>query len=299
MMAVTDTHLLPARSGSGPVRPKLIATDLDGTLLASDKSISVRTLRALDAAAEAGIDIIFVTGRPARYMEVVRSVHGGSLAICANGAAVVDLRDGGRHVETRPLDPAQALRAAHALRAAAPGTSFAVERTSGIHYDPHYPPFHLEPGSGTVAPVERLLAPGPGAAAPPVLKLLARHPELTPDAFLRIGREAAGAYGELTRSSPLPLLEVSARGVSKASTLAALCARRGIRAEEVVAFGDMPNDLEMLAWAGRSYAMANADPAVLAAVPRHTAANDADGVARAVEHLLDLPDGERPPVPAG
>lgn len=281
---MTDTY----RVHPHPVRPRLIATDLDGTLLYDDKSISVRTLRALDAAAGAGLDILFVTGRPARWMGVVAEVRGGSLAICANGAAVVDLRDGGRLLDVHPLAPEQALRAVHALRAAAPGVSFAVERTSGIHYDPQYPPFHLEAATA-VAPVEKLLATGPPFEGQPVLKLLARHPDLSPDAFLRLGRDVAGEYGDFTRSSSLPLLEMSARGVSKASTLAAVCERRGIRAEEVVAFGDMPNDLEMLAWAGHAYAMANADPAVLAATARHTAANEADGVALALERLLALP----------
>ena len=72
----------------------------------------------------------------------------------------------------------------------------------------------------------------------------------------------------------------------KATTLARLCAERGIAAEEVVAFGDMPNDLPMLAWAGTAYAVANAHPDVLAAVDRRTASNDDDGVALVVESLL-------------
>jgi Cof subfamily protein (haloacid dehalogenase superfamily) len=286
---VTDTHLVHPK----PARPKLIATDLDGTLLHDDKSISDRTLDALNAASAAGIEVVFVTGRPARWMEIVEDVRVCSVAICANGAAVVDMRDGRRITDVHPLCPDRALRMVTALRAAVPGISFAVERTSGISYDPHYPPFQLDPAA-VVAPAEKLLTLSPAFDGQPILKLLARHPELTPDEFLRRGREAAGEHGEFTRSGPAPLLEVSALGVSKASTLAALCARRGIRAEEVVAFGDMPNDLGMLAWAGRSYAMANADPAVLAATARHTAANEADGVAVVVERLLARPDSSWP-----
>jgi hypothetical protein len=282
---VPPSPIPPSPVPPRPIRPRLIATDLDGTLLCDDKSISFRTLRALDAAAAAGIDIIFVTGRPTRWMGVVSEVRGRSLAICANGAVVIDLRDGDRLVDIHPLSPERALSAARALRDAAPGVSFAVERTSGTAYDPRYPPFPSEPAQA-IAPVEKLLAPGPAFAGQPVIKLLARHPELAPDAFLRLGREVAGEYGEVTRSSTVAMLEISALGVSKASTLATVCARRGIRAEEVVAFGDMPNDVEMLAWAGRSYAMANADPRVLAVAARHTAANGSDGVALAVERLL-------------
>jgi hydroxymethylpyrimidine pyrophosphatase-like HAD family hydrolase len=119
-----------------------------------------------------------------------------------------------------------------------------------------------------------------------VVKLLAHHHELKPDEFLRLGRQAAGEYAEFTRSSPTALLEISRLGVSKASTLAHRCEREGIAAEQVIAFGDMPNDLEMLNWAGTAYAMSNAHPAVLAATARHTASNEEDGVAMVIESVL-------------
>ncbi|MFG2868100.1 HAD family hydrolase [Streptomyces sp. NPDC048338] len=267
--------------------PRLIATDLDGTLLRDDKSVSERTVAALAAAEEAGVEVFFVTGRPARWMDVVADhVHGHGLAICANGAAVVDLHAGGTFLEVRPLEREVALAVVRTLRAAAPGTSFAVELTTGIHYEPDYPPFFLDPGA-TVATAEKLLyEEAPGAAAP-VLKLLAQHPELDPDAFLTVARTAAGELASFTRSSPTALLEVSGLGVSKASTLALCCAERGISADEVVAFGDMPNDIEMLRWAGRSYAMGNAHPDVLAAASGRTAGNNEDGVAVVVEQVLE------------
>ncbi|WP_240796392.1 HAD hydrolase family protein [Streptomyces sp. RFCAC02] len=266
--------------------PRLIATDLDGTLLRDDKTVSARTIAALAAAESAGLEVIFVTGRPARWMNVVSDhVHGHGIAICGNGAAVVDLHQGGELVETRPLPRENACAIVGALRTAAPGVTFAVERTTGLHYEPDYPPFGFDPAF-EIAPVERLLAPDARHAGLPVLKLLAHHPALDPDAFLTLARSVAGAYGEVTRSSPAALLEISAPGVSKASTLADRCARRGIRPDEVVAFGDMPNDLEMLGWAGTAYAMANAHPAVLAATPHRTTSNEDDGVARVIEQLL-------------
>jgi Cof subfamily protein (haloacid dehalogenase superfamily) len=271
---------------SVPRAPRLIATDLDGTLLRSDKSVSGRTVAALAAAEQAGIEVFFVTGRPARWMDVVSEhVHGHGLAICANGAAVVDLHRGRRFVQVRPLTADDALAVVDVLRTLAPGTAFAVERTGGIHYDPRYPAFLLDPGA-TVAPIEKLLAGDSAYADDPLLKLLAHHDRLEPDAFLSLARTGAGAYAEFTRSSPSALLEISARGVSKASTLAACCARRAIDAADVVAFGDMPNDIEMLTWAGTSYAMANAHPEVLAATTHRTAANDQDGVAVVIEQLL-------------
>ncbi|MFC8914368.1 Cof-type HAD-IIB family hydrolase [Streptomyces sp. NPDC047821] len=270
-------------------RPRLIATDLDGTLLRDDKSVSDRTVSALAAAEEAGIEVFFVTGRPARWMGVVSDhVQGHGLAICANGAAVVDLHSGGKLLEVRPLDRETALDVVRTLRREAPGTAFAVELTTGFHYEPDYPPFWLDP-SATVAPAEKLLhedEPGSGA---PVLKLLAQHPELTPDGFLALARTAAGERASITRSSPSALLEISGLGVSKASTLALCCAERGISADEVVAFGDMPNDIEMLSWAGRSYAMGNAHPDVVAAASGRTVANNDDGVARVIEDILGTP----------
>ncbi|MFG2861513.1 HAD family hydrolase [Streptomyces sioyaensis] len=309
---MTDASATPSRGPDTAVAPRLIATDLDGTLLHDDKTVSDRTIAALAAAERAGIEVFFVTGRPARWMGVVSDhVHGHGLAICANGAAVVDLHRGGRIVEVSPLERTVALTVVEALRGAAPGTSFAVERTGGIHYEPQYPPLLLDPAA-VVAPAEKLLAedfvttlgpdtslPDDPAGAPeapafpdqPVIKLLAHHPELDPDAFLALARTVAGGLACFTRSSPTALLEISGPGVSKAGTLAHCCAERGIAPEEVVAFGDMPNDIEMLTWAGTSYAMANAHPDVLAATVHRTASNNDDGVAVVIERILQ--DGHR------
>ncbi|MEU6088677.1 Cof-type HAD-IIB family hydrolase [Streptomyces sp. NPDC047085] len=269
--------------------PRLIATDLDGTLLRDDKSVSPRTVAALAAAEEAGIEVFFVTGRPARWMNVVSDhVHGHGLAICGNGAAVVDLHGGpGSHrfVKVRELARENALTTVRLLREAAPGTVFAVEQTYGFHQEPDYPKLHMEIPDNLL-PAEALLAPDGPDADQPVLKILAYHPDLDPDAFLTLARLAIGEHANVTRSSPSALLEVSGPGVSKASTLELCCAERGISPEEVVAFGDMPNDVEMLTWAGRSYAMGNAHPAVVAAASGRTVANNEDGVAVVIERLL-------------
>ncbi len=281
--AVTSAPQRP----DGPIpTPRLIATDLDGTLLRDDKSVSPRTVAALAAAEEAGIEVFFVTGRPARWMDVVADhVHGHGLAICANGAAVVDLHAGREFVQVRALPRNAALSVVEALRAAAPGTSFAVELTTGINYEPDYPPFFKDPGAH-LATAEELLHEATDESAAPVLKLLAHHPEITPDEFLALARSAAGAYASITRSSPTSLLEISGHGVSKASTLALCCAERGITPDEVVAFGDMPNDVEMLSWAGTSYAMGNAHPDVITAASGRTVANNEDGVALVIERIL-------------
>ncbi|MBD0745819.1 Cof-type HAD-IIB family hydrolase [Streptomyces sp. CBMA152] len=273
-----------------PAVPRLIATDLDGTLLRDDKTVSDRTIAALAAAEKAGIEVFFVTGRPARWMDVVSAhVHGHGLAICGNGAAVVDLHGGpGEHrfVKVRPLERAAAREVVEILRAAAPGTSFAIEQTGGIHHEPAYPPMFMADAT-SIGPAEKLLAEDAYAADDLILKVLANHPELAPDDFLTLARTAVGPRAEITRSSPTALLEISGPGVSKASTLELCCVERGITPAEVVAFGDMPNDVEMLTWAGTSYAMGNAHPDVLAAASGHTVANNDDGVAVVIERILD------------
>ncbi|MGW4552563.1 Cof-type HAD-IIB family hydrolase [Streptomyces sp. NPDC004365] len=271
------------------VPPRLIATDLDGTLLRDDKSVSGRTVAALAAAEEAGIEVFFVTGRPARWMDVVSDhVHGHGLAICGNGAAVVDLHGGpGTHrfVKVRELPRDNAVDAVRLLRDAAPGTVYAIEQTYGFYQEPDYPKLHME-SPDLRAPAAELLARDAPGTQQPVLKILAYHPDLDPDAFLTLARLAVGNRASITRSSPSALLEISGPGVSKASTLALCCAERGISHEEVVAFGDMPNDVEMLSWAGQSYAMGNAHPDVIAAASGRTVANNEDGVAVVIERIL-------------
>jgi hydroxymethylpyrimidine pyrophosphatase-like HAD family hydrolase len=114
-----------------------------------------------------------------------------------------------------------------------------------------------------------------------------RHPWLSGDALLARARELVSDLAELSHSSNTDtLLEIGASGVSKASGLALLCQRRGIDPADVLAFGDMPNDLAMLAWAGRSIAVANAHAEVIGAADEITASNDECGVAVVLERLL-------------
>lgn len=264
-----------------PVR--LVATDLDGTLVRSDGTISPRTADALIAAESAGIDVVFVTGRPLRWAEDVFGYVGGhGFAIVSNGALVWDVA---RSVvqRTRAIEPAVAFEVTERLRAAVPESHFAAETLAGIALEhgfmERYP---VPPGAvrGTAAEI----------LTEPAFKLLARHEELDPQDYWDRAIAAIGDLVEVTWSSATTLLEMSAYGVTKASTLALFCEERGISAAEVVAFGDMPNDRPMLEWAGTSYAMANAHPTVRAAAALVTGTNDEDGVAQVMEQLLDRPN---------
>ena len=258
-----------------------MATDLDGTIVRSDGSLSRRTVAALHAVERAGATVVFVTGRPTRWMAEVaeRTGHTG-LAICANGAIVYDLRTE-RVVERYPLAPQLAAEVVRALRAALPDAGFAVESERGFAHEPAYVPRYDLPADVRVGDIEALLD-------GPVTKLLVRHEVRCSDDLLAAARAVVGDLAEVTHSTPSggALLEISAAGVSKATTLARFCAERDIAAAEVLAFGDMPNDLPMLAWAGHAVAVANAHPEVQAVADEITASNDDDGVALVVERLL-------------
>jgi hydroxymethylpyrimidine pyrophosphatase-like HAD family hydrolase len=147
--------------------------------------------------------------------------------------------------------------------------------------EPGYPVLHDPPPDSRVEDVARLADRG-------AVKLLARHPSIDADAFLEAVEAAVGGRVVATRSAAGSLVELSAAGVTKATTLAMVCERFGVDARDVVAFGDMPNDLAMLAWAGRSFAVADAHPALDAVVTDHAGPHDEDGVAVALEELFDL-----------
>ena len=265
-------------STAAPVR--LLATDLDGTLVRTDGTISRRTCAALQAAEDAGIVVALVTGRPPRWMAPVAEATGHTgIAVCANGALLYDMRSE-TVVASRLLDAETQLRVVARLREAVPGLHFAVEYVPGFGHEPGYRHgWAIGVRDVRVGPAEAILD-------RPAAKLLARHPEMARDELLAVAVEVLGAEAVVTSSSQQALVEIAAPGVTKASALEGLAASAGVSAGEVIAFGDMPNDLPMLAWAGRSVAVANAHPVVLAAVDEVTASNDEDGVAVVVEHLL-------------
>jgi Cof subfamily protein (haloacid dehalogenase superfamily) len=264
-----------------PVR--LVATDLDGTLVHSDGSVTPRTRAALAAAEQAGVAVVFVTGRPLRWTEdVFEHVGGHGLAIVSNGALVWDVAGVAPALE-RPIAPATALEVASRLRLVLPGITFGTETLAGWSMEPHYP---VHPADDDPRTRPRRTAPVEELADEPLLKLLGLCPGADPDELVAVAEPAVGDLVAVTHSS-FPMLEMSALGVTKATTLALLCEERGITPAEVLALGDMPNDLPMLAWAGTSYAMANAHPSVRAAAQHVAPSNDDDGVAQVIESLLD------------
>jgi Cof subfamily protein (haloacid dehalogenase superfamily) len=261
--------------------PRLVATDLDGTLVRSDGTISERTREVIAAVEARGVPVVFVTGRPLRWAaEVFDHVGDHGLAVVSNGALVWDVA-ADRPRLRREIDPATVLRVCAELRAAVPGSAFAVETLDGIGLEPEFLERHPVPDGARRAPLDELVT-------EPVVKLLARHEELDAQDYWDAAEAAIGDQVTITWSSTSTLLEISAFGVTKATTLALVAEGLGVAAAEVVAFGDMPNDLAMLAWAGTPYAMANAHPSVLGAVERVAPSNDEDGVAQVLAGIFDL-----------
>ncbi len=260
--------------------PRLIACDLDGTLLRSDGTLDDRSRQALADAEAAGAVVVLCTARPVRWvMSLADATAHRGLAICANGGVVCDLHSE-TVLEEFPLEPIVSRQVVSLLQRAVPGGAWAVERRSGFAHEPAYFSRWPVPAGTIVDAVEALIA-------EPAVKLQLRHDRFQADALLRRAREVVGHLVELSHSNSADsLLEISAAGVSKASALAHVCTQRGIARERVIAFGDMPNDLAMLDWAGHAVAVANAHPDVLAAADEVTASNDDAGVARVLERLF-------------
>ena len=259
---------------------RLIATDLDGTIVHADGSVSARVLAAFDQAIAAGARVVFVTGRPPRWMSDVVAVTGHrGVAICANGAFVYDM-EFEAVTDTFAIEPDVAQVAAARMKAVLPHPAFAVESLDGFGHDAAYiPRWDVNPLA--VAPIEKLID-------RPLAKLLVRDESLSGDEMLRRARPVLVGHVEVTHSNVNDcLLEISALGVSKATTLAKLAAGWGIAQSDVAAFGDMPNDLEMIQWAGHGYAMANSHPEVLEAADHIAPTIHEDGVAQTIEVLLD------------
>lgn len=273
--------------------PRLIVSDIDGTLVTSSERISPRTVAAIAALRRRGVEFILASGRPARWMlPVVEQLPLGMrpVCVCSNGAVIYDsARD--RVIHTEALAPAVLSRVISTVGEALPHVGFGVERSGKSAYDQAESLFAVsdsydhawesdEHGVETLAEL----------AGQPAVKLLIRDPAQASETLYRqVAPILDSSLATATFSWDGGLVEISAPGVSKRTGLqwvASNAIAGGVEAEGaggVVAFGDMPNDLDMFDWAGYSVAMGNAHPAVKAAAAEVTMSNDDDGVARVLE----------------
>lgn len=258
---------------------KLLASDLDGTLVGASGDLSPRTRAMLAMVDAAGIPVVFVTGRPPRWLDRVAEGRVG-VAICANGALVVDLQSL-TVLEATTFDPEVVLDVAMRLRAVLPAATFALETLDGFAMERAYVR-RYDVGPARVGGLDELVQDGPE-----VIKVLVRVPGARSDDLLATARPVLSGVAAPTHSNAADgMLEIGAPGVSKAAALARVAAHLGVAPGDVAAFGDMPNDVEMLGWAGLSYAMAGGHPEAIAAAKGVAPPCEEDGVAQVVEVLL-------------
>jgi Cof subfamily protein (haloacid dehalogenase superfamily) len=264
--------------------PTVIASDVDGTLLDDDENVSPRTRAAVRAAVESGAQFVIATGRPPRWVQpVVDALGFAPMAVCANGAVIYDPSTD-RIVSARTLSTDALGELAEIATRVIPGAGLAVERVGRSAHDAATPQFVSSPGyehawlnpDNTEVSVEDLLS-------APAIKLLIRKSGAQSSDMATALAEHIGRQGDITYSTNNGLIEVVPLGISKATGVEQLTRPQGITADEVVAFGDMPNDVPMLAWAGLGVAMGNAHPEAVAAADEVTETNDNDGVARVLE----------------
>lgn len=259
-------------------RPRLLAIDLDGTLLRTDGTVSARSRRALSQARTAGVIVLLATARPPRD---VLPLHGVldllGPAVCISGAFVYDFARG-ETLRHAPLAAEIATRSVERGREALPGIAFAAEVGWRYFHEPNYTASHSRPDDAVCADAASWVD-------QPVTKLLARHPDAGSGEIAAVLEEILGEEA-LVEHLDASFSAVVARDATKPAAVSLVCERAGIAPDEVVAFGDMPIDIPMFEWAGMSVAMANAAPSVLEAAQRVTTSNDEDGVALVVEALL-------------
>jgi len=262
---------------SVPVR--LVATDLDGTLLGLDDVVSERTRQAIRAVVDAGIHVVAATGRSQwTATPLVEPADGVDVIVCSNGASLYHVREQ-RSLASYPIADEVIDEILANLDASLPGCVFGWETDDDLHYEQGflaYRPNLDRPASPDLARGER---------PERIRKLMVGHPEVQHYALLDLVVPLTPPRAFATTSGA-PFVEITGDGVDKAFGVRTYCEQLGIAAEEVLAFGDNHNDIAMVTWAGRGIAMGNAHPALLAVVDEQTESNVEDGVAQVLETLV-------------
>ncbi|MFD5472191.1 HAD family hydrolase [Streptomyces sp. NPDC127105] len=266
------------RPVAGPFPYKLIATDLDGTLLRSDGSVSRRTREALAAATAAGAAHLVVTGRAVPWTRHVLDDLGyRGLAVCGQGAQVYDAGEH-RLLTSVTLDRQLAAVALAKIETEVGPLLLAASR-DGLDGEVLVGPGYAA-GRLPATPFTDVA----DLWSTPLNKIYIQHPDLTDDELADVARRTAGGFVSVTMAGE-GIVELLPLGLSKATGLSLAARRLGLKAADAIAFGDMPNDIPMFAWASRGVAMANAHEELKAVADEVTASNDEDGIAVLLEKL--------------
>lgn len=272
-------------------QPLLIATDVDGTLIDETERVPARVVDALQRASAAGAKVVLATGRPPRWIyPVIDQLGITPMCVCANGAVVYDSADD-TIMRTTTLHPdtlRTVARIATDIFEPIGGVHFAVERAGRSAFDPTTELFAVAPDySHAWESVEYGVEDHATLLGKSAVKLLVRSVTLESADMARMLRERIPAdMAHVTFSMSGGLVEVSAPGVNKAVGLATVADHYGIDAADVIAFGDMPNDSEMLRWAGRSFAMESAPEEVKAAADQSIGSSDQGAIADVLDAVF-------------
>ncbi len=258
---------------------ELLAVDIDGTMLRSDGTLSPRVAAAMTAAVEAGVAVVPTTGRPMVVSHDVMDATGlMGYWIFANGALTIH-RGQNRQVRANRIGVEVALQLVARVRSSQPKARFAIEFDDESGHEEGFADLVFRPPLDP--PVDRIEE----VLTHDIQKLLVFQLDRDLDDLYRAVTEAVGADGYVSYSG-LDFLEVSAETVTKASAVAALAGDLGLGPAEVAAVGDNHNDLPMLQWAGRSFAMGNATEDAKAAADTVVATSDDDGLCDVIEAVL-------------
>ncbi|MFD3797341.1 HAD family hydrolase [Streptomyces californicus] len=260
---------------------KLVATDLDGTLLRGDDTVSERTREALAAATAAGAAHIVVTGRAVPWTRHILDDLGyDGLAVCGQGAQVYHA---GEHklLTSLTLDRQLAGLALAKIEAEV-GPVYLAAGRDGLDGEVLVGPgYRVQEGPLPYVFVEDSAE----MWTAPLNKVYLQHPELDDDALATAARAAVGSLVDVVMAGP-GVVEILPLGLSKATGLSLAARRLGVKAADTIAFGDMPNDIPMFGWAHHGVAMANAHDDLKAVAHEITASNEDDGIAVVLEELL-------------
>ncbi len=251
---------------------RLIATDLDGTLLDSSGALSGRSARALRGAAEAGLLLVCATARPLwSAVALLRDAAPVRYLVASNGAVVAELPSE-RVLRTVAMPAALTAAAVTALAERCPGAVWALDRAHDRVLSPDWPDVLVSGAarvrrSTTVPPGQDVLC----------LMVIGCPPEVGDDLARRLGLGCT--------SSSAGLLELSAPGADKRTALEWVLSRSGAGPLAEAVYGDAPNDLGMFALARTAVAVGNAAEEVLLAADEVIGTNDEDGVAAHLEEL--------------
>jgi Cof subfamily protein (haloacid dehalogenase superfamily) len=269
-----------------PGLPKLIATDLDGTLVRSDDTVSPYTYDVLDRVRAAGIPIVGATGRGPRLTELTRAdIRAADYLVLAGGGRVTDLTDpaaGPVTLRDERLDGAVLAQVVALLEEEVGPLTVLVEAL-----DEHNAPLWGDPDPAWRYPDVLQARTRAESLDGRVIKGFARTADHDVDTLLAAARRLVPPDIATVTQAGLGFIEILPPGVDKASGLAVVAATLGVDPADVLVFGDMPNDLPMFRWAGWArVAVANAHPSVRALADDITLSNNDDGVAIWLDRLL-------------